>query len=645
VKTILIRIDDPDDSGYPLALFVDDGADDWIERPLSSATIPNPLPEPDIPQVDLANGTVDAIRQLLLTEKERSEAFEQVGAFLHNLIARDDIGRDWQELREADDGEGLRVLLDVRPPDLRQLPWELMRRAVPLPLFADVRNPCARVHRLNGRREPVDCSPLLRVLVVVGAGADDETVRAAEELEGLRDGLRRRWGLIDLELLELPNQKELEEHYAQFKPHIFHFIGHGRATNTGGELVFDGPDGDDGWTWTATAMAATLAGWKPRLAFVNACRSADQASVRGAWQIADVLLEASIPAVLGMQGDIRGDAAAEFTGAFYEGLAAVRPLDVAVVEARRAIAQSVDFRRRDPWLPCLWLSALPEQILPARYAVTTEQGTQIQRKAAFSTLKQFVDRTDARRQLWRTLNGDEETNQVGAAVAVVGPENVGKSGLVRWALGSSALLGANVAYVDLKRDAKLDFVGVLAAIETEFSSSPVHGEANRASFAGFGAATAPFRQATTNAPEDAVDTVFDEFAQALRDAAGNRTVVLALDHIDGVEAAHWRFVLEKLVAPVAAGMLPVQLIAVHRSDDESVLGDAGVIERINLALLPRNCYSELTSLYLRARGFAPDKFAALVQELANTLEDSWDAGVFAWLDQTARVYNWPRDAA
>jgi hypothetical protein len=639
VKTVLIRIDDADGGGYPVRLFVDDGREDWLEKPQATSTIPTPLPVPEAPELVSA----DAIRELILSQDSQSDAFELGGAFLHDLLASGEVGRAWSTLRDG--GDGVRLLLDVRAPALRQLPWELMRRDSPLPLFVDEQNPCARMHELRIAAATVECSPVLRVLVVLGVEEDDVETQAGLELEGLRDGFRTLWGLLDLEILDRPTQKKLEETYASFQPHILHFIGHGEATDGGGQLAFDGHEGEDGWAWSATAIAAALAGWRPRLAFVNACRSGERTSVRGAWQIADALLDADVPAVLAMQGDIRGDAAAAFTGALYDALAHDRPLDVAVVAGRRAISHNADWRRRDPWLPCLWLGVPADRVLPQRYAITPQQRAQLEQKRPFAMVKRFVNRAPERRRLWRGLNGGEAARQIGAAVAVVGPPTVGKSGLVRWAIGSSALRGANVAYVDLHHERKLSFVQALAAVQKELCASPVHGAANKAAFAEFSAATTRLAGGAENAPEDAVDTVFDAFAAALRSAAGESSIVLALDHVHGVEPAHWRFILEQLVDPIAAGGLPVQLILVHRKDDENAaVSDTATIDSIPLDRLPVGEYRELASLYLRAQGFKREQFATVVEAFAvSVVRDAWDGGVFDLLDTAARYGGWPRE--
>jgi hypothetical protein len=658
VQTVVIRVDEPEEEGsdYPVKLLLDDGNEDWLERPLATAAIGHPLPEPNVEQLETAAGGAEAIQGLLSTHP-RSPAFESVGVYLHDLIAGEEIRREWELLRRDPGGRGVRALLDVRPRELRALPWELMRAGdSPLPLFVDEGNPCARVHRLDGAHlsrngdETLECSPLLKVLIVVGAKPDDEDVQATREVEGVCDGLSSMWGFVDVEILDLPTLQQLEDRYTEFRPHILHFVGHGREPQAGGGLIVAGRQGADGWTWTPAAIAAVLAAWRPRLALLNACRSATRRGLEGAWQVADALLEADVPAVLAMHGNIRGDTAAAFASALYKALASEQPLDVAVVKARRAIGQNLnaDYSHRDLWLPCLWLSALPERILPRRCGVRQETQRLIERDVAFASMQRFVNRAHERRRLWRGLEDGESQQRSGVALAVTGSPNVGKSALVKWALGLAALRGVNVAYVDLERTAKIDFVDVLMAIEAALRSSPHHGEANRPRFERFAALRASLPATSrqqANLPEDIVEQLFDVFKQALVAAADGGDVLLALDHIRCVEPAYWRLVAERLVAPIASGQLSVRLIVVHNSDEDPLPGElTALVEPIKLSGLPPADFRQLTRRYLRAQGYAGEKPDAFIHGLEMSLQDSWDGKIFTLLDTVAQTFGWEKVA-
>jgi len=74
-----------------------------------------------------------------------------------------------------------------------------------------------------------------------------------------------------------------------------------------------------------------------RLAVLNACEAGriDPADPFGG--IADTLVRRGIPAVIAMQFEISDTAAIEFAPALYGALAAGRPVDAAVAEARKAI--------------------------------------------------------------------------------------------------------------------------------------------------------------------------------------------------------------------------------------------------------------------------------------------------------------------
>ena len=106
---------------------------------------------------------------------------------------------------------------------------------------------------------------------------------------------------------------------------MFHYIGHGGMDDeVGGYLRLEQEDGSD-IQWTANAIRDDLAfvvrdtpdaGGQafgvPRLAVLNACQSGEPDEHRGALAAAQGLTQLRVPAVIAMQGPIRGDAAACF---------------------------------------------------------------------------------------------------------------------------------------------------------------------------------------------------------------------------------------------------------------------------------------------------------------------------------------------
>ena len=69
--------------------------------------------------------------------------------------------------------------------------------------------------------------------------------------------------------------------------------------------------------------------------FLNACRTASATAQDMTWAVTEAFSSGGVPAVLGMQADIRGDAAAALSGPLYRALANGDPVDVALARARR----------------------------------------------------------------------------------------------------------------------------------------------------------------------------------------------------------------------------------------------------------------------------------------------------------------------
>src|SRR6266508_1715709 len=152
MRTALIRVAPlSGDDHYPVSLHLDDGGDDWLDRPAAEGRLPRALSPPAPPLLDGEVATPERIRSFITSCNHESPKFEEIGRYLYALLTQGAVGALWTRLAASQshdmDGEGHRLLLDIQPVELRHLPWELMRCDGPLPVFADLRNPCARVDR------------------------------------------------------------------------------------------------------------------------------------------------------------------------------------------------------------------------------------------------------------------------------------------------------------------------------------------------------------------------------------------------------------------------------------------------------------------------------------------------------------------
>jgi hypothetical protein len=642
-QALLVRIEQSAD-GWPISLFREDGENErWLSEPVAQDVIPGPLPP-----LDGGGGGPEEIRRFLLDQDQESPHFEEIGKALHALLHYGDVGAKWRELAGAG---GARLLLDL-PDTLSTLPWELMCEDSTWPA-TDISGPLVRVGpsfpgaaALSRVRWP------LRVLVVIGSREDDRVVEAREELINLNHAFRRMCGQVDVEFLHQPTRTKVRETYRDLRPHIFHFIGHGDVDERRGRLLLGDRDTGEDKPWTAADIKMDLKGWQPRLAILNACRSKSVEDQDGAWGIGDAFLQLGVPAVIGMQADIRGDAAAVFTGELYRALANGEPLDVAVTRGRIAITDKTSIWRRDFALPSLTVSAPPDSVLQMRFGVGEKHLRKVEgRHRRFPA---FVDRATERRRLWRELDPepDEHERVVGLAdaIAITGPSGVGKSELARWCVGACELHGGNAAYVNFAGAQRLGFVEALRLVAEALAESPVHGERNRGAFESWSGFAATLSAGDGPPPAaDALGNAFVFFRDALRDAADEQPMLLALDGLEKLTDEHLELLCEYLLEPIAAAKLEPVRVIIALSDEQAVrLSEslrAAMGDPIVLTTFEPRQFRYIAGHYLRYHfKVEPRELEKSLSSLPIQTNFSWPA--VAGLTMLAQTFGWePYDHA
>jgi hypothetical protein len=161
---------------------------------------------------------------------------------------------------------------------------------------------------------------------------------------------------VDVEIMTEETNREaltkdgLERELRRFKPHIFHFIGHGDAAKgvalmkTAHEVQehYDatGETRDAEWV-DSRALSRLFPDPPPRLVFLHACDGAAASSLKGFNSTAHALVYSyDVPAVVAMQYVITNESAALFAKTFYQQIADGKPIDIAVSEGRWALRQS-----------------------------------------------------------------------------------------------------------------------------------------------------------------------------------------------------------------------------------------------------------------------------------------------------------------
>jgi hypothetical protein len=202
---------------------------------------------------------VRAKQAFFLGTEGESEQFRALGRLLFEAIHVGDVATAWDTAAEkavtargmwrrlsaeekliTPEPEGLQLYLRVHD-DLAAIPWELLRDKSHLMLdgFLTVMRASREPFQ---RREDSKIWPI-RLMVVVGADPDEvEKLGAASELAAIREVLREGEHLFDIRVFESRKYEtfrplELKRELEKFKPHVFHFIGHGETDDDNPRLI------------------------------------------------------------------------------------------------------------------------------------------------------------------------------------------------------------------------------------------------------------------------------------------------------------------------------------------------------------------------------------------------------------------------
>ncbi len=225
--------------------------------------------------------------------------------------------------------------------DLADLPWELLYdRGDDWFLALSDRTPVVRYVQLPVQPRALHVTLPLRVLVIRSEPVDyphldlaAEWAQVAAALGELTDA-----GALAFTELAAPTLGELRRVLLRDTFHVLHYMGHGGFDQQrGGVLLFTDRTGR-GLPVTAGNLGVLLHDHTSmRLAVLNACEAGRTDPADPFAGVADTLVRRGIPAVIAMQFEVSDDAAIEFAPALYGALAAGRPVDAAVAEARKAM--------------------------------------------------------------------------------------------------------------------------------------------------------------------------------------------------------------------------------------------------------------------------------------------------------------------
>lgn len=356
------------------------------------------------------------ISALMATEARCEEAFlrdvgQKLAAF---LLPPGDVRDLYQRSLGMAQSEGflLRLRLNVIPPELAVLPWELAYDDGAHEFFAlNPRFSLVRYHSLMLPADSVTRLTPVPVLMVVASPSDEIPIAAADEVASLVDALAGlcAQGSVTLDILFSGPVSERDAIVAKVAQHpgvrllpgaaslptlretlprgyrVLHVVAHGHFDpHSGGLLVLTEESGRAA-SCDATTFARELRERMVAAVVLNVCRSATDGTARAFMGLAPSLIQAGIPAVIAMQHVISDSGALHFSRQLYRSLADGEPLDAAVMDGRKAVSATSGQGN--------WEWAVPVLFMRAQHGLLWE--VDAQRQAVIERMDALAQRAQA----------------------------------------------------------------------------------------------------------------------------------------------------------------------------------------------------------------------------------------------------------
>ncbi|OUL36188.1 hypothetical protein BV372_08250 [Nostoc sp. T09] len=313
-----------------------------------------------------------------------------LGETLFNILFDDRLCQDFINFYERvvqQEGQFLRVELDIdeqKMPEVAALPWEFMcipesanQGTLWLGTAHNVIFSRRRSHWTSP--QPIQLKPneKLRMALVISAPEDLGTVvfdRVQQDLENLAATQANR---VELLPIVHPANPQAIDAVLRKKPHLFHFIGHGRLQNAQNQEVGEIALVDDlncaRWV-DANYFGSLFNRHRPGVVVLQACEGGMLSPSRAFVGVASRLMQQNVPVVVAMQYEVSNSTAGRFARCFYEKLAEGNPVDVAAQSGRLAITFSpTEYRTRDFATPVIFMRVQDGHLFQRQIEKTSAQ--------------------------------------------------------------------------------------------------------------------------------------------------------------------------------------------------------------------------------------------------------------------------------
>jgi hypothetical protein len=380
-----------------------------------------------------------ARRKVRRIQSEERRLLEDFGGQLFEAVfsgtVRECLGRSRLVADSRD--AGLRIRLRL-PGALANISWEYLHDTGYGFLGLSPETVLVRYLEMPAPVRPFPISPPLRILAMISSPSDVPGLEGEEEWDKLTGALADliRDGLVQVDRLAAGTLAALQRPLRLSEYHVLHFIGHCGYDEDAqdGALACEGADGKTRLV-TGRDLGLMIRGHRSlRLIVLNACEGARSARDDPFGGVAQALVRQGIPAVIAMQFEISDPAALVFSQSFYQAIADGLPVDVATVEARRAMfaeGNEVEWAT-----PVLYLRSLDGRVFVRSHISQAERQA---REEAERQAREEADR-QARERIRRARSTSQQTRpSPGLKESVTQQEDWRLE--VKYGFGSEATLG------------------------------------------------------------------------------------------------------------------------------------------------------------------------------------------------------------
>ena len=283
---------------------------------------------------------VDITRDVAVAEDDILARLKSLGLLVYDLVFQGPVRHSLLALIASARGVRLHWQIEGADPDAAVLPWEcLYVPTAPVGFLALSR------HYSLTRHYPVARSmiapPISGTLRILFVAADPPKVAPLpmidQEIATLRETAQAAGNRVDTRVIRKAAPEEVRRVLAEFRPHIFHFSGHGLYREGVGHLVFEEASGEVN-PLPAEQIAILLHQYDVHLAVLNGCDTGVSSANDAVSSVAGAVVRAGVPAVIATMREVQDEQAMLFTRDFYRAFFAGFTVEGAMAEARKALS-------------------------------------------------------------------------------------------------------------------------------------------------------------------------------------------------------------------------------------------------------------------------------------------------------------------